>query len=93
MGSILPGDCAVGSSLRITLSEWQCMTWSWYCDAAMATFACPFKRQSGAHTTQGWAVRRSASVAAAASRVSGREVASRWDRLLCIIHVEGSTER
>ena len=92
VGSILPSDCAVASSLWITLSEWQCMTWSWYCDAAMATFACPCKRQFGAHTTQGWATRKSASVAAATSRLSGREVVSLWDGLLCIIDVESSTE-
>lgn len=75
VGSILPSG-ALGSSLRITLSEWQCMTWSWDCDAAIATFACPCKRQSGAHTTQGWAMRTTASIAAATTRRSGRVVVS-----------------
>jgi len=74
-GSMLPSD-AEGSSLRITLSEWQWMMRSWYCDAAKATFACPGKRQSGVHTTQGWARRNATSVAVATSRGSGWECGS-----------------
>jgi hypothetical protein len=90
---MLSSDWAVGIWLTTTLSEWQCMTWPWCCDAAMATFACPCKRQFGTQITQGWARRKTASVAAATSRLSGREVVSLWDGLLCIIDVESSTER
>ena len=77
-----------GSSLRITWSEWQCRRCSWYWD-----LACACKRQRGAHTIQDWATRNAASVAAVTSRLSGREVGSRWEGLLCIIDVETSTER
>jgi hypothetical protein len=73
------------------LSEWQCITWSWYCDAATANFACPLRRQSGAHTTQDWAMRKAASVAAATNRLSGWEIVPLGDKLLRVIDLESST--
>src|SRR4051812_49627310 len=87
---MLPSSSEAGSSAGETLSEWQCITWSWYCDAATANFACPLRRQSGAHTTQDWATRKAASVAAATSRPSRREVVSLGDEVVRIIDFESS---